>query len=829
MKSFFRPILPELLMVAIMAVLAMAFMSPVFEGKTLYQNDIVQAKHMSSEVDKFQKETGEYSAWTNSAFGGMPTYQIKGAPSRNVFQWLFHAFKLFLPGYTVAILFVCMLGFYFLLRTIKLDKWLALAGAIAFGFGAHNLQLIGAGHVSKIYAIAYMAPVIAGVLLVFKRKYLAGGLVTAIGFGIQLVTNHVQVSYYTGMILLVYFCVELFYAIKDKYLLHLVKAGVTLVAAVFLAVLPNMTNLLTTMEYSKETTRGKSELVKDGAQTKGLDLNYITDWSYGIGETLNLFIPNLYGGGGSELTNNSDSYKVLKANNLTDENTWRYVQGQSYWGNQPFTSGPHYIGAITIFLAVLGLLIIRRKEKWWLAIIIVLSVFLAWGKNFMGFTEFFVNHVPLFSKFRDATNSLIIAQIAIPILAFLAVRDWFAWEADPKVKLKKLYISTGIAGGLALLFALIPTLAGSFTGAGDAGLPEWLREPLRSDRIALARQDAIRTLIFVLLAAGILWYSLRDKMKKEYLFIGLAVLILADMWMVDKRYLNKDNFSSKSQYAQALKPWPADEAIRKNTDLSYRVFDVTASPFKSGHASGFHHSIGGYHGAKLGRYDELSVKYIIPYVARLQGLMNVEKPSLESFQQAVAEMPVLHLMNTRYLILRPNLPLRNPDAYGNAWFVDRIKWAANANEELDAVGSIQLTNEAVIDQRFKDQVGDLPAQLSVSSQPDAIKLVEYKPNYLKYEAETSQNRLAVFSEIYYPYGWQAYLDGKETNHIRADYTLRAMVIPAGKHTVEFRFDPQSLKTGQTISLIGTLLVLLLIVGMAIVKGTRLKEEVSLKI
>jgi hypothetical protein len=824
MKSILRSVWPELLMVAIMAVLALAFMSPVFEGKTLYQNDIVQAKHMSAEVDKFQKETGEYSAWTNSAFGGMPAYQIKGAPSRNVFQWLFHALKLFLPGYTVAILFICMLGFYFLLRTIKLDKWLALAGAIAFGFGAHNLQLIGAGHVSKIYAIAYMAPVIAGVLLVFKRKYLAGGLVTAIGFGIQLVTNHVQVSYYTGMILLVYFCVELVYAIKDKYFDHLVKSGVTILIAVLVAVLPNMTNLLTTMEYSRETTRGKSELVKEGTQTKGLDLEYITQWSYGIGETMNLFIPNLYGGGGSELKTSSATHKVLQSNNISDNNSWRYVQSQTYWGSQPFTAGPHYIGAITIFLAILGLMIIRRKEKWWLCIVIVISIFLAWGKNFMGFTEFFVNNVPLFSKFRDATNSLIIAQIAIPILAFLAVRDWFAWEAEPKVKLKKLYIGTGIAGGIALLFAIVPTLAGSFTGAADAGLPEWLREPLRTDRIALARHDAIRTLIFVVLAAGVLWYSLRATVKKEYLYIGLAVLILADMWMVDKRYLNKDNFSSKSQYAQALKPWPADEAILKNKDLSYRVFDVTASPFRSGHASGFHKSLGGYHGAKLGRYDELSEKYMIPYVAQLQGLMNVEKPSLESFQQAVAAMPVLHMMNTQYLILRPNLPLRNPDAYGNAWYVDRIKWAANANEELEAVGSIQLTNEAVINQRFKDQVRDLPAQLSESSQPDAIKLVEYKPNYLKYEAEASQNRLAVFSEIYYPYGWQAYVDGKETNHIRADYTLRAMVIPAGKHTVEFRFDPQSLKTGQTISLIGTILVLLLIVGMAVVKGTRLKAQ-----
>jgi len=812
MKSLLKNLLPELLMVAIMAVLALAFMSPVFEGKTLFQNDIVQAKHMAREVDQFQKSTGEYSGWTNSAFGGMPAYQIKSAPSRNIFQWLFHTFKLFLPGYTVAILFVAMLGFYFLLRTLKLDKWLALAGAIAVGFGSHHLQLIGAGHVSKIYAIAYMAPVIAGVLLVFNRKYLLGGLVTAIGFGIQLVTNHVQVSYYTGMILVIYFIIELIYAIREKYLDHLVKSAVTLLVAVFLAVLPNMTNLLTTYEYSQESTRGKTELVKEGNNSKGLDLDYITSWSYGVGETFNLFIPNLYGGGtGTNIGTNSNFYQALQSRQVA--NARNYVESApTYWGGQPFTSGPHYLGAITVFLAILGLFVIKGKYKWWLVLVILLSLMLGWGKNFMGLTAFFVHNVPLFSKFRDATNSLIIAQVALPLMAFLAVREWFAAEEDPKAKLKKLYYGTGIAGGIALLFALVPPLAGSFSSPADSQYPDWAQEALRLDRIAMARKDAFRTLIFVLLGAGVLWYSLKAKFRKEYLFIALAVLVLADMWTTGKRYLRNDEFTSKRQYDEALKPRPVDQTISQDKSLNYRVFDLTADPFRSARTSGYHMSLGGYHGAKLGRYQDLIDTYLAPDAQQIAKTIQ-DKGTLEAVNEAMAGMNVLNMLNTKYLVLQDQAPpLPNQNAMGNAWFVDRIKWVSGANQELDALAKTTLTNEAVADQKFQSMAAGLPSQLSPSAQPDVIQLVDYKPNHLKYSTQTSENRLAVFSEIYYPHGWKATIDGKESPYFRANYALRAMVVPAGQHTVEFRFDPQSLKTGQLISLIGTILVVLAMAG-----------------
>lgn len=829
MKTLLRAILPELLMVAIMAALALAFMSPVFEGKILYQNDIVQAKNMASEVEKYQKQSGEYSAWTNSAFSGMPAYQIKSAPSGNIFLQVFRMLKFFLPGYTVAILFICMLGFYFLLRTLKLTQWLALAGAVAFGFGAHNLQLIGAGHVSKIYAIAYMAPVIAGVFLVFKRKYLIGGLVTAIGFGIQLVTNHPQVSYYLGIIILIYMVVELVFAIREKYFDHLVKSGVTLFVALILAILPNMTALLTTQEYSKETTRGVSELVTPGeTKTKGLDVKYITDWSYGVGETITLFIPNFSGGGSSQdLGTGSKIYQSMIQNQIPEAEAKKYTGGMSYWGSQTLgTAGPHYIGAISVFLAVLGLFIVKGKKKWWLASIIFLSIVLAWGRNFMALTEFFVNNVPLYAKFRDVTNTLIIAQFAIPLLAFLAVREWFAdQEKDIKEKLKNLYIAAGIAGGVALLVALVPALFGSFSGPSDGNLPDWLKEPLRQDRIGLARQDALRTLIFVVAAAGILWYSLKSKMKREYLYIGLALLILVDMWSVGKRYLNNDNFASNRQIEQRFKALPADEAILKDKSQGYRVLDLTSNPFMDARASRFHHSIGGYHGAKLGRYQDIIEKYLSPDLMAIAAVLK-DKPTFEKFDAAVAGMSVLNMLNAKWIIINPSMPAQNSHVFGNAWFVDRVKWVENANEELDALGVTQLTAEAIVDKRFKQQLASLPSQLSPNPEPDVISLVEAKPNYLKYEAKSAEIRLALFSEIYYPYGWQAFIDGKKAEHIRADYTLRALLIPAGNHTVEFRFEPKTLKTGKMISLIGSFLVLLLIIGTVVVEVRKERKVTS---
>ncbi|MEA1877904.1 MAG: hypothetical protein U9N86_13695, partial [Bacteroidota bacterium] len=581
---------PDLMMVAIMVAVSLVYMSPVFEGKTLPQGDVIHAQDQMAEIQKFQEETGVYPGWTNSAFAGMPTYQLKSPPSKNIFHWMFQALKLYLPGYTAAILFVAFLGFYFLLRTLKLNHWLALAGALAFGLSSHHLQLIGAGHVSKIYAAAYMAPVIAGMFMVFKKKYMGGGLLTALGLGIQISTNHVQVTYYLGLMVLIYILVELVYAIREKYFDHFVKSGLILFTAFILALLPNMTMLLTTYEYTQETTRGNTQISVAGEEQKsGLKLDYMTDWSYGIGETMNLFIPNLYGGGGSgNLDENSETFKDMQKKG--SQNALQAAQyAPTYWGGQPFTAGPHYVGAVIIFLAIMGLFLIRGPKKWWLIAIIILSILLAWGKNFMVLTEFFANNVPLYAKFRDMTNNLLIAQFAIPLLAFLGIRSWIMdTKRDEKDKLKKLYIGTGIAGGLALLFAMMPGIFLSFAGPQDAAIAQngYSLDALMADRESLARKDAFRSLIFVLLGAGILWASLKAKLKANYLYIALVLIIVVDLWTVDKRYLNNDRFVSSRQLDKGSEATPIDQYILQDPAISYRVLDISGpnpqrpTPFK---------------------------------------------------------------------------------------------------------------------------------------------------------------------------------------------------------------------------------------------------------
>lgn len=812
---------PDLLMVAIMVAVSLVYMSPVFEGKTLPQGDVIHAQDQMAEIQKFQDETGVYPGWTNSAFAGMPTYQLKSPPSKNIFHWMFRALKLYLPGYTAAILFVAFLGFYFLLRTLKLNHWLALAGALAFGLSSHHLQLIGAGHVSKIYAAAYMAPVIAGMFMVFKRKYLGGGLLTALGLGVQISTNHVQVTYYLGLMVLIYILVELVYAIREKYFDHFVKSGLILFAAFILALLPNMTMLLTTYEYTQETTRGNTQISVDGEEQKsGLKLDYMTDWSYGVGETLNLFIPNLYGGGGSgNLDENSETFKDMQKKG--SQNALQAAQyAPTYWGGQPFTSGPHYVGAVIIFLAIMGLFLIRGPKKWWLIAIIALSIMLAWGKNFMVLTEFFANNVPLYAKFRDMTNNLLIAQFAIPLLAFLGIRSWIMdTKRDDKDKLKKLYIGTGIAGGIALLFAVAPGMFLSFAGPQDAVYAQsqgYSLDALMADRAGLAQKDALRSLIFVLLGAGILWASLKTKIKASYLYIALVLIIVADLWTVDKRYLNNDRFVSSRQLDKGTEARPVDQYILQDPAVSYRVLDLTGpnpqrpTPFKYSRISRFHKSLGGYHGAKLGRYQNLIDHYLTNEWIAFKSALGSET-TFESVTASMRNMKAVNMLNTKYIILSmQQQPLNNPFALGNAWFVNDLIMVESDAEEIAQLGQIDPGQSALMNLSFAENISGVSKD---SIEPeDMITLEECQPNYLKYSARNSQSRLAVFSEIWYPHGWKAFIDGEETDILRADYLLRALVIPAGDHLVEFRFESTSLKTGQTIAMISSLLIILLLIG-----------------
>ncbi len=828
--KYLRSQLPELMMVAIMAAVALIYMSPVFEGKILPQGDVMHAQDQIVDVQEYQEETGDYPGWTNSAFSGMPTYQLKSPPSKNIFHYLFRIFKLFLPGYTVAIVFVALLGFYFLLRTMKLNRWLALAGALAFGLSSHHLQLIGAGHVNKIYAVAFMAPVIAGMLMVFKRKYITGGLLTAIGLGIQISINHVQVTYYLGIMVIVYLLIELIYAIREKYFDHFIKSSLILFAALILAVLPNMTMLLTTYEYTQETTRGKTAIAgDDGKSESGLTIDYMTDWSYGVGETLNLFIPNIYGGNGAtNVGTNSETYRVMR--NRGEQVARQMAEAApTYWGSQPFTGGPHYVGAIIIFLAILGLLLVRGPKKWWLLIVITLSFMLAWGRNFMPLTEFFANNVPLYNKFRDMTNVLIIAQFALPFIGFLGLRCWFYNEKiDAAEKLKKLYLATGIAGGLALVFVIMPAMFLSFSGtqAQDAYIQSrgFDLDALRLDRITLARKDAFRTLVFVLMGSGLLWFSIKSKVKPVYLYAGLALLILVDLWSVDRRYLNTDNFISPRQLKQSTVATPADQLIQQDKDISYRVLDMSSqNPFKLSRPSRFHQSLGGYHGAKLGRYQNLIDNTLIPEWTQLTNAFG-PGATLQSVTDSMSAMSTYNMLNTRYIIMDlQQAPLRNPYAFGNAWFAGDVHQVVTAAEELEALGRYNLRFTTVVNEEFSSQIQNLQLGFPVASSEN-IELIELEPNYLKYSAHAEQDRLAVFSEIWYPHGWKAFIDGEPQNYFRANYLLRALVVPAGDHEIEFRFVPASLKTGQLIALISSILVLLLILGWIYLQRPGRKEE-----
>ncbi|MCD6331956.1 MAG: YfhO family protein [Bacteroidales bacterium] len=822
LNTFLRPVFPELLMVVIMAILALGYMSPVFEGKTLPQGDIINAQNMARETDRFQEETGVYPGWTDAAFGGMPTYQIKSPPSGNLFKSLLRIFKFWLPGYTVAILFACLAGFYFLLRILRLNRWLALAGAIAFGLGSHNLQLIEAGHVGKIYAVAYLAPAVAGMLLVYQRKYLWGGLLTAVGLGIEIATNHVQVTYYLGIIILIYMGVEFIYAVKEHYFKHWVIGALTLFVALILAVLPNMTTVLTTAEYTQETTRGKKVLTSQDENAvkgkSGLDLGYITNWSYGIGETLNLFIPNLYGGSsGTDVGLKSQFYKELKKRGV--QNPGKLVKhAPTYWGSQPFTSGPHYVGAFTIFLAILGLFLVRGPKKWWLLFAILLSFMLAWGRNFMGLTEFFVRHVPLYAKFRDVTNILIVAQFALPLLAFLGLKEWFADGMDTEKKLKKLYYATGIAGGIALLFLLIPSLAGSFTSPADARYKQtWIAAALQNDRLTLARNDAFRTLVFVLLTAGVLWASVKTKLKKEYLFAGLVLLVLIDLWSVGKRYLNNEDFVTRRTLKSQVAARQADQSILKDQEIDFRVLDLTnpanGDPFRYSLPSRFHKSVGGYHGAKLGRYQDLIEHYLVPELQSFGEALN--EPTLDKINRALSGMNCYNMLNTKYIIVRPDVgPVKNPYRLGSAWFASDIMTVKNAKEEISALGTINPAVTAVLPKEYESKINGIQNKATNGDSADVIKITEYRPNGLVYQTTTAEKRLAVFSEIWYPHGWKATIDGTTAEILRANYLLRAMVIPPGSHRIEFKFDPFSLKAGKLISAGGSILVLLLI-GLAV--------------
>ncbi len=793
------------------------------EGKQLPQMDVTHAVGMAKElVDFEQKNQGEYSAWTNSMFGGMPAYQIKGGPSYNIYLWIQRVLRLGLPFTTVSILFMYLLGFYVLLISLKFNKWISLAGAIAFAFGSYNIIIIAAGHITKTYAIGYMAPVVAGVILTYDKKYLWGGLLTMVALGLQVSTNHVQITYYMALMLGIYAIVKFVYALKEKAIKEFaISSGIVLVA-VALAIIPNITNLWTTYEYGKYSNRGKSEITDNTQrESNGLDKTYALGWSYGVGESFTLMIPNVKGGASGSLG------EATSAMEKADPQFKEYIsKSEHYWGEQPFTSGPVYAGAIIVFLFVLGLFIVNGPVKWWLLSATVFGLFLSWGRNFPAFTDLFFYYFPLYNKFRTVSMILVIVSFAMPLLGMYAVKEMVENPNFWKEKQKQFHISFGITAGLCLLFLLMPSLFFNFTSYEELSalkaqqqqspdlatiIPKFI-ENLEMVRISVFKSDVIRSLIFILLAAAsILMFSFK-KLQKEYLIAILGVLVLVDLWTVDKRYLSEKNFEAKTKQENQFYKSAADDFILKDVDPNYRVLNLTMSPFNDGYTPYFHKSIGGYHGAKLRRYQDLADKYLNSYFQAIQRTLQ-DSLADQKMNMLLPQLTILNMLNAKYIIYdRNSMPIINFNAYGNAWFVSNYKLVDNADQEIAALKDNNPKTTAIIDKKFAEQVTKLPLASSLDSAK--IELVTYKPNHLTYKARAFKDQLAIFSEIYYKDGWNAYIDGNKVEHLQANYVLRGLVVPAGNHKIEFKFEPRSYEMGQTISIASSILIVLLILGVS---------------
>jgi len=775
---------PHLIVILLFVGISFAYFSPVMQGKVLDMPDIKHWKGMSKEISDFRESTGQEALWTNSMFSGMPAYQISVRYKANLINYVDKIIKLGMPR-PANMLFLYLLGFYLLLLSLRVDYRLSVIGAIAFAFSSYFFIIIMAGHMSKAHAIAYVPMVVAAVLYTYRgRRMLLGGVLTALTVALEINCNHFQITYYLLLILLLIGIVQFVKDLKANNLTSFAKRSGVLVLAALLASGTAITRLSTTMEYGTESTRGKSELTNNlDNKTSGLDKDYATSWSYGIAESFTLLIPDFYGGASQgELTTESETYQELRKR--TSNAKQLIKQLPLYWGDQPFTSGPTYAGSIVMFLFIFGLLFVKSEMRVWILLATIMSIMLAWGKNFMPLTDLFLDYFPGYNKFRAVSMILVIAEFTIPLLGFVALNKFIKSDKSEKEKKKPLQLAFYIVGGLTLLFALMPSMFFDFVGGQDASLEKngWPIDALQSDRAGLLSADAWRSFIFIALTFATLWMYLKNKLQSKYVILIVGVLILADMWTVNKRYLNDDHFVRKSKVETPYQPTQADNQILNDKDPNFRVYNQSVSTFNDASTSYFHKSIGGYHGAKLKRYQELIENHI-----------------------AKGNMAVLNMLNTKYFITSKGQAQQNPGTMGNAWFINEINTVANADAEITALNGFNPANTAIVDVRFSEQMIDVLDNVGTS-----ITLTEYKPNYLKYNSTSLKNGIAIFSEIYYDKGWNAYVDGELKPHFRANYVLRGMQIPAGKHVVEFKFEPSTYKTGETISLASSVILLLLL-------------------
>ena len=766
--------------------LSIVYFSPILEGKKIYQSDKVNFIGMSKEIKDHRSDYDEEPLWTNSMFGGMPAYQISVVYSANLVKHIDKIFQGFLPR-PAGLVFLYLLGFYILLMSLKIDYRLAIVGAIAFAFSSYFFIILEAGHNTKAHAIGYMSPLLASVLMTMRGKWFTGGILTALFTSLILNANHLQITYYLIMLFLVLGTVKLIEAIKENQFKYYLKSVLVLLLAGVLGASTNITRVLTTYEYGEESMRGKSDLTNDlDNKTSGLDKDYATAWSYGKAESFTLLIPNFYGGSSQgELGTDSETYNAIKQ---SPQSRKIIKQLPLYWGEQPFTSGPVYAGAIVCFLFVMGLFMLKGYMRWWVIITTILMLALGWGKNFMPLTEFFLEYFPGYNKFRAVSTTLVIVEFLLPFFGFIALNK-LLFDKNNDESYKSIKWSLIITGGLCLIFALLPSIFFDFTGSSDEQLKNmgWPIDALQSDRRSLMISDAWRSFIFVTLSALLLYLYLKNTLKKQYVILIIGLLIIGDMWTVNKRYLDNDDFKSKRKVAEPFSPSVADQQILADKDPNFRVFNSAVNTFNDASTSYYHKSIGGYHGAKLKRYQELIDAHI-----------------------SKGNMSVLNMLNTKYFIVsnqNRKIAQRNTGALGNAWFVKEVQFVTSADEELAALSNVNTQNKAVINTYYSKMI----SQFDMDSLASII-LTDYKANHLTYTANCSQEQLAIFSEIFYDKGWNAYLNGNLVPHFRANYLLRAMMIPSGSHKIEFKFEPSSFDTGENISFASSAILLILLLG-----------------
>jgi len=792
------------------------FLTPSFQGKTFGQNDVTAAQSTQKEIMDYRAKDTTI-LWTNQVLGGMPTFQLWASYPHNITTAVFKYVKLVFPD-PVAIMLLFLAGAYFLFCVLKLNPWLAAAGAIAVAFSSYNIIYIVAGHTNQDYAIAFFSPIVAGIILTLRGNYLTGASVTAFFLAMEIRSNHIQMTYYLMLALLVLVIIELVNAIRSKTTATYFKSLAYIAGATLLAVAVNASILWSTADYGTETIRGKSNLTQHTTEpSNGLDKDYAYQWSQGVGESFTFLVPNAYGGGGSTVVQPEDSH-VVKA--LTDKGIDANQAAQFaqqlpfYWGEKEFTGGPWYFGAAVCFLFVFGLMIVKDRIKWWLLGAVILSMLLSFGKNLSFISDLFFNYFPLYNKFRAVESVLVIASLCFPVLAFLAIKEVIDTK-DKSVLLKKLLLSLYIVGGLTLILAVIPGLFFSFKNSshqliidrltqafrGDSGTATSIANALVEDRRSLAVADAFRSLIFVVIAFGLLWAFIKQKINATVLSVCFLALTLIDLWQVDKRYLNENSYTD-AQETSAPKPRDVDTFIMRDTDPDFRVADFSREPLKDGVSPFFYKSIGGYSAARLKRYDEL----------------------IQTQFSKSSNHDVLDMLNVKYIITQDPKTQetgmqRNNTACGNAWFVKSVKFADNADQEMQAITTFDPKDVAIVDKQYSSMIDQKALRIDTNG---TIKLTHYNPDHMTYQSGSTTSQIAVFSEIYYNKGWKMLIDGKEAPYFRADYLLRAAAIPVGNHTIEFIFHPTSYYAGENISLAASILLVLALAGAAYTENKKNK-------